>query len=80
VIIRKKFYTPKIRVLQDTSLFIYQRGENTAYVLLFIDDVVLMASTTDLLQCTIITLRQEFAMKDVGPLHHFLSITAEYRP
>jgi hypothetical protein len=57
-----------------------RRGEDTAYVLLYIDDVVLMASTADLLQCMIITLRQEFAMKDVRPLHHFLSITAEYRP
>jgi hypothetical protein len=41
---------------------------------------VLTASTADLLQHTIIALQREFAMKDLGPLHHFLSFTAERRP
>jgi hypothetical protein len=39
-----------------------------------------MASTVDLLQCTIIAIQREFAMKDLGPLHHFLAITVERRP
>jgi hypothetical protein len=38
---------------------------------------VLTASNADLLQRTIIALQREFAMKDLGPVHHFLSITAE---
>jgi hypothetical protein len=40
---------------------------------------VLTTSTADLLQCTIIALQREFPMKDLGPLHHFLGITAECR-
>jgi hypothetical protein len=28
----------------------------------------------------IVALQCEFAMKDLGPLHHFLGITAERRP
>jgi hypothetical protein len=68
-----------VEAKSDTSLFIYQRVEDTVY-LLCVDDSVLMASTTDPLQRTIIALKQEFAMKDLGPLHHFLSITAERRP
>jgi hypothetical protein len=63
----------------DTSLFIYRRGKDTAY-LLYVDDIVLKASTADLLQRTIIALQREFAMKDLGPLHYFLGITAERRP
>jgi hypothetical protein len=39
-----------------------------------------MKSTVDLLQHTIVTLKRKFAMKDLGPLHHFLGITAERRP
>jgi hypothetical protein len=62
----------------DMSLFIYRRGNDTIYLLLYVDDM-LTASTTDLLQCTIITLQREFVMKDLGPLHHFLGITVERR-
>jgi hypothetical protein len=41
---------------------------------------VLTAFTVDLLQRTITTLQREFTMKDLGPLHHFLGITAERQP
>jgi hypothetical protein len=39
-----------------------------------------MASTTNLLQRTIIALQLEFAMEDLWPLHHFFGITFEHRP
>jgi hypothetical protein len=51
----------------DTSLFIYQRGDDTIDLLLYINDIVLMISTADLLQHTIVALQREFAMKDLGP-------------
>ena len=34
----------------DTSLFIYRRGDETAYLLLYVDDIVLTASSQQLLQ------------------------------
>jgi hypothetical protein len=40
----------------DTSLFIYRRGDDTVYLLPYVDDIVLTASTTDLLQRTIVAL------------------------
>jgi hypothetical protein len=58
---------------------IYRRGNDTVYLLLYVDDIMLMASTADLLLCTIVALQREFAMKDLGPHHHFLDITAEHR-
>jgi hypothetical protein len=64
----------------DTSLFISRRGTDTVYLLLYVDDIILTASSTELLRCTISALQQEFAMKDLGPLHHFLGITVERRP
>jgi hypothetical protein len=48
------------------------------HALLYVDDIVLMASTTNLRR-TIGALQREFAM-DLGPLHHFLGITVERQP
>nr|XP_020164211.1 uncharacterized mitochondrial protein AtMg00810-like [Aegilops tauschii subsp. strangulata] len=42
----------------DASLFVYHQGANTAYLLL----------------CVTARLRDEFALKDLGPLHYFLDI------
>jgi hypothetical protein len=33
----------------DTSLFVYRRGVDTAYLLLYVDDIVLTASSPELL-------------------------------
>lgn len=59
----------------DTSLFIFFRGSDTAYLLLCVDDIVLTASSASLLQWVIALLTSEFAMTDLGPLHHFLGIS-----
>jgi hypothetical protein len=50
------------------------------YLLLYIDDIILTVSNTELMCRTISTLQREFAMKDLGPLHHFLGITVERHP
>ena len=34
----------------ETSLFIYRRGDETAYLLLYVDDIVLTASSQQLLE------------------------------
>ncbi|KAJ0575195.1 putative RNA-directed DNA polymerase [Helianthus annuus] len=59
----------------DSSLFIYQHGTSTAYLLLYVDDIVVTASDSTLLTSIITMLSREFAMTDLGPLHHFLGIT-----
>jgi hypothetical protein len=59
----------------DTSLFIYQHGHDTIYLLLYVDDIVLTTSSDSLLQWVITALQQEFSMTDLGPLHHFLGLT-----
>ena len=66
--------------MSDTSLFIYRRGDETAYLMLYVDDIVLTASSQQLLEHIISSLQQEFAMKDLGWLHHFLGVTVEPRP
>jgi hypothetical protein len=42
----------------DTSLFVYRRGADTTYLLLYVDDIVLTASSPELLQHTTTALQQ----------------------
>jgi len=63
-----------VEAKSDTSLFIYRRGADTIYLLLYVDDIVLTASSPAILQRTIQALQQEFSMKDLGELHHFLGM------
>lgn len=59
----------------DNSLFILRHGANTAYLLLYVDDIVLTASSEQL-KCDIIALlKSEFSMTDLGKLSYFLGIS-----
>jgi hypothetical protein len=68
-----------VEAKSDTSLFIFQRGTDTVYLLIYVDDIVLNASNAALLQRIISALKREFAMKDLGPLHHFLGVSVQYQ-
>jgi hypothetical protein len=61
----------------DTSLFVYRNGDDIAYLLLYVDDIVLTASSDTLLQHIIDRLHSEFAMTDLGNLHDYthMSVT-----
>jgi hypothetical protein len=59
----------------NTLLFIYQYGSDMAYLLLYVDDIVLTASSDQLLHRIISAITAEFSMKDMGPLHHFLGMS-----
>jgi hypothetical protein len=64
----------------DTSLFVFRRGSDMVYLLLYVDDIILTTSSTELLRRIISALQWESTMKDLGPLHYFLGITVERRP
>ncbi|XP_019084281.1 PREDICTED: uncharacterized protein LOC109125930 [Camelina sativa] len=63
--------------LSDLSLFVLFHGSEFAYLLLYVDDIILTASSPPLLQRIIAILSSEFEMFDDGPLHHFLGITVK---
>jgi histone deacetylase 1/2 len=63
-----------VEAKSDTSLFVLQRGSDTAFLLLYVDDIVLTASTPALLHHIIAALQGSFPMKDLGPLQHFLGV------
>ncbi|KAD3066741.1 hypothetical protein E3N88_34621 [Mikania micrantha] len=59
----------------DHSLFTYRRGRDTTYMLLYVDDIILITSSAVLKQNFLSLLSSEFAMKDLGPLSYFLGIS-----
>jgi histone deacetylase 1/2 len=69
-----------ITTSSDSSLFVLRRGSDTAWLLLYVDDIVLTASSTALFQRIINDLSGAFAMKDLGPLHYFLGIQVHRTP
>jgi len=56
----------------DASLFILQHGSALAYILLYVNYIILTASSTELLQDIIGRLRSEFSMTDLDDVHFFL--------
>jgi hypothetical protein len=58
----------------NSSLFIYKHDNDMAYLLLYADDIVLMTSSSTLLQHITRHLSNASAMKDLGSLHYFLGI------
>jgi hypothetical protein len=69
-----------IKAKSDTSLFIFHRSSDMIYLLLYVDDIIMTASSMELLCRTISALQRKFTMKDLRPLHHFLDIIVERRP
>ena len=59
----------------DNSLFIYHHGHDVAYLLIYVDDIILTTSSDQLRQRLMTILAGEFAMKDLGPLSYFLGIS-----
>ncbi|GKC28657.1 ribonuclease H-like domain-containing protein [Tanacetum coccineum] len=62
-------------LVKFSSDVIARTGSDTAYLLLYVDDIVLTASSTALLQRIIASLHAEFSMTDLGPLNYFLGVS-----
>jgi histone deacetylase 1/2 len=59
----------------DSSLFIYKNGEHMAYLLVYVNDIILTASSAALLRHVVDQLSQAFTIKDLGDLHFFLGVS-----
>jgi hypothetical protein len=58
----------------DSSLFIYRSKTIIAYLLLYVDDIVLTSNIPTFLDTFIQHLSSIFELKDLGSLHYFLGI------
>jgi len=64
----------------DTSLFYYNRGNHSIFVLVYVDDIIVASSSQDATEALLKDLRGEFALKDLGDLHYFLGIEVKNVP
>lgn len=62
------FFPPFSCSKYDNSLFTFHRISNTIYLLLYIDDIILMASSFSLISKVVSKLSLEFLMSDLGSL------------
>lgn len=62
----------------DNSLFVLGHGSTMAYLLLYVDDIIITASSSALLEKIISALGSAFELTDLGKLHHFLGIAVTY--
>uniref|UniRef100_A0A2N9F269 Reverse transcriptase Ty1/copia-type domain-containing protein n=1 Tax=Fagus sylvatica TaxID=28930 RepID=A0A2N9F269_FAGSY len=58
----------------DSSLFIFRSEDSILLLLVYVDDIIVTSNKQALLSRLVSRLSSEFSMKDLGPLHYFLSI------
>ena len=58
----------------DTSLFFYNSGGVTMFMLVYVDDIILVSSDHSAVPMLLKDLNKDFALKDLGELHYFLGI------
>ncbi|XP_071727927.1 uncharacterized mitochondrial protein AtMg00810-like [Rutidosis leptorrhynchoides] len=64
----------------DHSLFVYNNGNEAAYLLLYLDDIILVTSFIQLRTTLLSLFANEFSMKDLGSLSYFLGIAVTRTP
>ncbi|KAM1532251.1 hypothetical protein PS2_006260 [Malus domestica] len=62
----------------NPSLFVQHSSNGTIVLLLYVDDVILTGSSSELISTVIKGLTEEFDMKDLGQLNYFLGLQISY--
>jgi histone deacetylase 1/2 len=57
----------------DTSLFYFNKGGITVFVLIYVDDIIVASSSQEATTRLLNNLKKDFALKDHGELHYFLA-------
>ncbi|GAA0149349.1 hypothetical protein LIER_08548 [Lithospermum erythrorhizon] len=57
-------------------MFIFHKGSEMAILLLYVDDILLTASSTSLLDYLLAGLKADISMTDLRKLNYFLGISA----
>lgn len=56
-------------------MFILQTSDDMAYLLLYVDDIILTTSSIAMFQQVISKMSNEFVMTDLGVLNYFMGIS-----
>uniref|UniRef100_A0A2N9ENS9 Reverse transcriptase Ty1/copia-type domain-containing protein n=1 Tax=Fagus sylvatica TaxID=28930 RepID=A0A2N9ENS9_FAGSY len=60
----------------DTSVFIYHCGHDLIMFLIYVEDIIITGPNSPLIDRLITTLQDDFAIKNLGPIHFFLGVEA----
>jgi hypothetical protein len=71
VVLRQHGFVPSNA---DMSLFILQRSDLTIYLLIYVDDIIMLSSSFSAIDRLVQGLQQEFVIKYLGPLHFFWAL------
>jgi histone deacetylase 1/2 len=63
----------------DTSLFILSRSGLTMFLLVYVDDIIVISSSSSATERLIRAMGAAFAVKDLGRLHYFLGIEVHHQ-
>lgn len=63
---------------RDPSLFVYMKGKDVIMLLLYVDDMLITGNSSECLANLLTDLGKNFRMKDLGQLHYFLGIQAQF--
>jgi hypothetical protein len=58
----------------DTSLLFYNKGGVSIFMLIYVDDIVVVSSSDQAVDALLHDLGLSFVLKDLGELHYFLGI------
>ena len=58
----------------DTSLFIFLSAHHVLYLLVYVDDIIVIGSNDAVLSQFVSSLAKQFSLKDLGDLSYFLSV------
>ena len=58
----------------DTSLFYYSKGDVVMFMLIYVDDIIVVSSKQEAVAPLLQDLHSDFPLKDLGDLHYFLGI------
>lgn len=64
----------------DSSLFVKTKGAHVVILFLYLDDIIIAGSHSQLIQYVITTLSEVFDLKDMGKLAYFLGLQVTYKP
>jgi histone deacetylase 1/2 len=62
----------------DPSLFTLHGNQHMIFLLVYVDDIIITGSSTNLIQTLIQKLHSEFSLKDLGKLDYFLGIEVHH--
>lgn len=58
----------------DTSLFYFNKGNVTIFLLIYVDDIIVVSSSQEACSALLRNLSQDFVLKDLGRLNYFFGI------